>query len=116
LEVLNNFTDFLLYTTPNGNVKVEIFLKNIFESGELKEISVSSILEHTAKDGKIYKTKFYNFEREWNRGWYDDKDNLMKKVRREFKAYANLGDIKIYVGNDSKEKNLNKIIKKYENI
>jgi len=40
----------------------------------------------------------------------------MKKVRREFKAYANLGDIKIYVGNDSKEKNLNKIIKKYENI
>lgn len=56
------------------------------------------------------------FEREWNRGWYDDKDNLMKKVRREFKAYANLGDIKIYVGNDSKEKNLNKIIKKYENI
>jgi hypothetical protein len=85
----NNFTDFLLYTTPNGNVKVEIFLKNeniwltqekiaalfgvqrpaitkhlknIFESGELKESSVSSILEHTAKDGKIYNTKFYNLD------------------------------------------------------
>jgi len=27
-------------------------LKNIFESGELEEESVSSILEHTAEDGK----------------------------------------------------------------
>ena len=24
----NSFTDFLLYTTPNGRVKVEIFLKD----------------------------------------------------------------------------------------
>ncbi|PKP57924.1 MAG: cell filamentation protein Fic [Candidatus Altiarchaeales archaeon HGW-Altiarchaeales-1] len=85
----NTFTEFLLYTTPNGNVKVEIFLrdenlwltqdkiallfgvqrpaitkhlKNIFESGELQEDSVSSILEHTADDGKTYKTKFYNLD------------------------------------------------------
>ncbi len=70
----NSFTEFLLYTTPNGKVKVEIFLrdeniwltqdkiallfgvqrpaitkhlKNIFESGELAEQAVSSILEHT---------------------------------------------------------------------
>ena len=77
----NTFTEFLLYTTPNGKVKVEIFLrdetvwlsqdkiallfnvqrpaitkhlKNIFESGELDENSVSSILEHTAGDGKTY--------------------------------------------------------------
>lgn len=34
--------------------------KNIFESGELVEKSVSSILEHTAKDGKKYKVKFHN--------------------------------------------------------
>jgi len=27
-------------------------IKNIFESSELKEDSVSSILEHTAEDGK----------------------------------------------------------------
>lgn len=73
----NTFTEFLLYTTPNGKVKVEIFLrdeniwltqdkmaelfgvqrpaitkhlKNIFESGELEEHSVSSILELTAID------------------------------------------------------------------
>ncbi|MDP3983220.1 MAG: virulence RhuM family protein [bacterium] len=85
----NSFTEFLLYTTPNGKVKVEIFLyneniwltqdkiallfgvqrpaitkhlKNIFESGELNENSVSSILEHTAADDKKYKTKFYNLD------------------------------------------------------
>ncbi|MGR3319334.1 MAG: virulence RhuM family protein [Candidatus Anammoxibacter sp.] len=87
--VQNGFTEFMLYTTPNGKVKVEIFLrdenvwltqekiaelfgvqrpaitkhlKNIFESGELQENSVSSILEHTAADGKIYHTKFYNLD------------------------------------------------------
>ncbi|MBI4235229.1 virulence RhuM family protein [Candidatus Peregrinibacteria bacterium] len=85
----NSFTEFLLYTSPNGKVKVEIFLKdeniwltqkrmaelfdvgipainkhlsNIFESGELQEDSVISILEITAEDGKQYKTKFYNLD------------------------------------------------------
>jgi len=83
------FNEILLYTTTNGKVKVEIYLqnetiwltqqkiadlfgvqrpavtkhlKNIFESGELKEDSVSSILEHTATDGKIYSTQFYNLD------------------------------------------------------
>ena len=37
-------------------------LKNIFESEELEEIAVSSILEHTADDNKTYKTKFYNLD------------------------------------------------------
>ena len=37
-------------------------LKNIFESGELIEASVYSILEYTASDGKNYKTKFYNLD------------------------------------------------------
>ena len=37
-------------------------LANIFESGELKEDSVCSILEHTASDGKRYKTKYYNLD------------------------------------------------------
>ena len=85
----NSFTEFLLYTAPDGKVKVEVFLKdeniwltqekiatlfgvqrpaitkhlkNIFESGELQENSVSSILEHTAEDGKKYSTKFYNLD------------------------------------------------------
>lgn len=37
-------------------------LSNIFASNELEESSVCSILEHTASDGKNYKTKFYNLD------------------------------------------------------
>jgi hypothetical protein len=82
-------SDFILYTTPEGKVKVDVFiqgetlwltqkmmgelfgvqlpaiskhLKNIFESGELEENSVISILETTAPDGKTYKTKYYNLD------------------------------------------------------
>ena len=80
---------FLLYTAPTGEIRVDVLLQdesvwltqkaiaelfgvqrpaitkhliNIFESGELNEISVSSILEHTAEDGKNYQTKFYNLD------------------------------------------------------
>lgn len=76
----SGFNEILLYTTPNGKVKVEIYvqnetiwltqqkiadlfgvqrpavtkhLKNIFETGELKEEVVSSILETTEKRIKI---------------------------------------------------------------
>jgi len=89
LTIKDSLTEFLLYTTPNSDVKVEIFLhnesvwlpqkrmaelfgvqrpaitkhlKNIFDSGELDENSVSSILEHTAQDGKVYETKYYNLD------------------------------------------------------
>ncbi len=85
----NTFTEFLLYTTPNGKVKVEIFLrdetvwlkqariaelfgvdrsvvtkhlKKIFESGELDEDSVCAYFAHTADDGKTCQTKFYNLD------------------------------------------------------
>lgn len=37
-------------------------MRNIFNSGELDQNSVSSILEHTAADGKTYKTQFYNLD------------------------------------------------------
>ena len=37
-------------------------LRNIFNEGELQEDSVYSILEYTAKDGKKYKTHFYNLD------------------------------------------------------
>ena len=76
----DTFNEFLLYTAPNGKVKVEIFLhnetvwltqeklavlfgvqspaitkhlKNIFRSGELNETLVCSILEHTTPHGAI---------------------------------------------------------------
>jgi hypothetical protein len=91
----SGFNEMLIYTTPNGGVKVEIYLqnetiwltqqkiaelfgvqrpavtkhlKNIFESGELKEEMVSSILEHTTQHGAIKgktqetSTKFYNLD------------------------------------------------------
>ena len=37
-------------------------LKNIFESGELKEYSVVSKMEITASDGKKYQTQFYSLD------------------------------------------------------
>ena len=37
-------------------------LSNIFSSGELSKDSVCSILEHTASDGKRYKSQFYNLD------------------------------------------------------
>lgn len=37
-------------------------LKNIFKEKELDERSVCSILEHTASDGKKYKTQYYNLD------------------------------------------------------
>ena len=89
LSTRDEMTDFLLYTAPDGEVKVECILHNetiwltqkriaelfdvgvpaiskhlanIFESGELLETSVISIMETTAADGKSYKTKFYNLD------------------------------------------------------
>ncbi|HOW52145.1 MAG TPA: virulence RhuM family protein [bacterium] len=86
---MNEQGKFLLYTASNGAVRVDVFfkdetvwltqkalaelfgvqrpavtkhLKNIFESGELAEEAVGSILEHTAEDGKVYATKYYNLD------------------------------------------------------
>jgi len=94
-QASEGFNEILLYTTPNGKVKVEIYLqnetiwltqqkiadlfgvqrpavtkhlKNIFETGELKEEVVSSILEHTTQHGVIagktqdIKVKYYNLD------------------------------------------------------
>lgn len=95
LSLRDELTDFLLYTAPGGQVKVEVFLhnetiwlpqkkmgelfgvgvpaiskhlKNIFESGELQEQEVISILETTSQHGAIegktqtQATKFYNLD------------------------------------------------------
>lgn len=95
LDIKDELSDFLLYTTPNSDIKVEIIaynetvwmpqkkiaelfgvqrpaitkhLKNIFESGELIEKEVSSILEHTTEHGAIEgktqtkEVKYYNLD------------------------------------------------------
>jgi len=81
--------DIVIYQTKDKNIQLEIKLEhetvwltqrqiaalfgtqrpaitkhlyNIFKDKELQENSVCSILEHTAKDGKIYHTKFYNLD------------------------------------------------------
>jgi hypothetical protein len=85
----NQNSEIIFYTTPAGNVNIEVVfnnetfwltqkamaelfsvqvpavskhLANIFETSELEENSVISILETTASDGKTYKTKFYNLD------------------------------------------------------
>jgi len=89
ISLKDQLTEFLLYTSPDGKAKVEVFLhneniwlnqnnmaelfgvnqpavakhlKNIFASNELLEDSVYSILEYTANDSKKYKVKFYNLD------------------------------------------------------
>jgi len=86
---MSEHNQFLLYTAPDGAVRIEVFLKdetvwltqkalaelfgvqvpginkhlkNIFESGELVEASVVSILETTAADGKSYQTRYYSLD------------------------------------------------------
>ncbi|WP_127471126.1 virulence RhuM family protein [Thiomicrorhabdus aquaedulcis] len=95
LSLKDQTTEFLLYTAPSGQVKVEVLLnnetlwltqermaelfgvqrpaiskhlKNIFESGELIEAEVVSILEHTTAHGAIEgktqtkSVKYYNLD------------------------------------------------------
>ncbi len=89
LNIRNSTAEFLIFTSQNGedSIEVRVFdesvwltqnmiaqlfdvqrpaitkhLKNIFENHELEENSVSSILEHTATDGKQYNTKYYNLD------------------------------------------------------
>ena len=77
--IAQDLTEFLIYKTANGDVKVDVYLhnetiwlnqksmaslfnidrsvitkhlKNIFETGELEEKSVSAKIAHTAQDGK----------------------------------------------------------------
>ena len=80
---------FLLYTSPKGDVRLDVFLKdetlwltqkmmaelfgvdvrtvndhiqNIFKTGELEENSVIRKIRITAVDGKQYLTNFYNLD------------------------------------------------------
>lgn len=95
LSLQDQATEFLLYTTPGGTIKVEVLLsnesiwltqermaelfgvqrpaitkhlKNIFESNELQEELVCSILEHTTEHGAVagrtqtQKVKYYNLD------------------------------------------------------
>jgi len=85
----SNNSDFILYTSSDGEVRVDVFinsetvwltqkamaqlfgctpdnislhLKNIFNEGELDKDSVTEEFSATASDGKKYNTKFYNLD------------------------------------------------------
>lgn len=86
---MKNEIQFILYNLPEEEGKVQVIirdetlwctqkamaqlfgvdrtviskhLKNIFESSELQQDSVCAKFAHTAKDGKIYNTQFYNLD------------------------------------------------------
>ena len=88
-DLTNSQNNIIIYTTDDGQVRIEVRLedenvwltqnamaelfdttrnnitmhiKNIFTEGELEEKSVSKESLLTAKDGKNYKTKFYNLD------------------------------------------------------
>jgi hypothetical protein len=50
----------LLFDTSTDNIGLH--LKNIFNAGELSEISVTEVFSVTASDGKNYKVKHYNLD------------------------------------------------------
>jgi hypothetical protein len=82
-------SQFLLYTAPDGAVKVDVFfkdetvwltqkvlaelfgvdrsvitkhLRNVFKERELAEESVCALFAQTATDGKTYQTRYYNLD------------------------------------------------------
>ncbi|HKI89404.1 MAG TPA: virulence RhuM family protein [Draconibacterium sp.] len=88
-EENSTISNWLMYNTPDGGVRVEILakdetlwltqqkmatlfgversvitkhLKNIFSEGELAKNSVCAKIAHTASDGKKYNTQFYNLD------------------------------------------------------
>ncbi|MHB8121971.1 MAG: virulence RhuM family protein [Desulfuromonadaceae bacterium] len=89
LQIRNSTAEFLIFTKQAGENSIEVriedetvwltqkligvlfekgrstiteHLKNIFETGELREHSVCREFRHTAEDGKEYATKFYNLD------------------------------------------------------
>lgn len=82
-------SDFLFYTTPNGEIKIEVFfenetvwltqeqiaevfqtdrsnitkhLKNIYESNELDQNTTSAKFAQHLPDGRVYQTLYYNLD------------------------------------------------------
>lgn len=67
-----------------GRQAITKHLKNIFNSNELEENSVCSILELTAADGKTYKTKIYNLDAILSVGY-----RVNSKNATSFRCWAN---------------------------
>ncbi|MDR3152573.1 MAG: virulence RhuM family protein [Bifidobacteriaceae bacterium] len=70
-----------LYNVSKSTISEHI--KNIFDSGELDESSVSSKMEHTANDNKIYNTTFYNLDAIISVGYRVNSKEAMEKAYLE---------------------------------
>jgi hypothetical protein len=115
---MNYNSQLLIYKSPDGEIKIDVrleqesvwltqaqiaglfgvqrpaitkHLKNIFDNNELEEISVCSILEHTANDGKTYKKKFYNLDAIIAAGY-----RVNSKLATQFRVWAT-GILKEYI-------------------
>jgi prophage maintenance system killer protein len=103
--------EIIIYQTPDGTANLDVRLENetiwltqaqmaelfgtkrpaitkhlvnIFNTNELTENSVCSILEHTANDGKIYQTKFYSLDAVLSVGY-----RISSKNATQFRIWAN---------------------------
>ena len=85
-------------------------IQNIYEDGELEQNQVCSFFEHTASDGKIYHTQFYNLDMIISVGY-----RVKSKNGIIFRKWANqiLKDylIKGYAINDKRLEYLEKTVK-----
>ena len=110
MNLLESQNDLLIYKDKDGNVVVDAIyrdetlwltqkgmakvfdvdrtvitkhLKNIFTDGELNKNSVCAKFAHTAEDGKIYKTDFYNLDAIISVGY-----RVNSKKATEFRIWA----------------------------
>lgn len=84
-------------------------IQNVFKSEELDKNSVCSYFEHTASDGKIYKTQYYNLDMIISVGYHvNSKQGILfrKWATSILKDYM----IKGYVVNEKRLEVLNKTI------
>lgn len=129
-DLIPNEKSFVLYTAPDGVVRLDVLLrdetvwlsqkfmallfecstdnislhlKNIFEINELQENSVTEVFSATAADGKNYKTKHYNLDAIISVGY---RVNSIKAVQFRIWATQTLKEyiIKGFVMNDERLK------------
>ena len=84
-------------------------IQNIYEDGELEQNQVCSFFEHTASDGKIYHTQFYNLDMIISVGYRVKSKNgiiFRKWANKILKDYL----IKGYAINDKRLEYLEKLI------
>lgn len=143
LQPINNF---VIFKTESGKVNIDVFyqeqtlwltqktiaelfekgrstitehLKNIFESGELEENSVCRDFRHTAEDGKVYQTKYYNLRAITAVGYRVNSQRATEFSNDKFEENAtssNFGSLEIVLSPTQPPEGLKAMIETYENF